>query len=149
MRALGIDLGSRRVGLATCDARGTIASPLTVLERTGDPVVDRCRIVATAVEEEADVVVVGLPLSLDGSDGPAAAAARVEAAKLAAIVGRPVVLHDERLSTVTAHRLLREQGRSERARRKVIDQAAAAVLLQAWLDAGARTDEAVTPDPSP
>jgi putative Holliday junction resolvase len=79
-------------------------------------------------------VVIGLPLSLDGSDGTAARAARAEANELAAGLSVPVVLHDERLTTVEAHHRLAERGLDGRARRKVVDQVAAAVMLQAWLD---------------
>ena len=136
MRVLALDLGSRRIGVATCDAGGTLASPRTVLDRTGDVGRDHVRIAALVAEEEAELVLVGLPLSLDGSDGPAAASARAEAAALATALSVPIVLHDERLTTVTAHRLLAERGLDSRARRKVVDQAAAAVMLQAWLDGG-------------
>lgn len=95
------------------------------------------------------MVVVGLPLSLDGSEGPAARAARAEARALAAELPVPVVLHDERLTTVEAHRLLAEAGLDERARRRVVDRAAAAVLLQAWLDGGCPMSlPADAPDPS-
>ena len=79
-------------------------------------------------------MLVGLPLSLDGSEGPAATAAREEVAALRAVLDVPVDVHDERLTTVTAHRLLAEQGLDSRRRRSVVDGAAAAVLLQAWLD---------------
>ena len=77
---------------------------------------------------------VGLPLSLDGSEGRAAQGARHEAGLLEAVVDVPVVLHDERLTTVTAERVLKEQNLNAQARRKVVDKVAAAVLLQAWLD---------------
>ena len=133
---LALDLGSKRVGVAVSDAGGTLASPRTVLQRSGDVARDHERIAAMAAEEEARLVLVGLPLSLDGGDGPAATAARAEAAALAAVLTVPVILHDERLTTVTAHRLLAERGLDSRARRKVVDQAAAAVMLQAWLDGG-------------
>jgi len=136
MRVLALDLGSKRIGVAVSDAGGTLASPRTVLLRSGDVARDHHRIAAMVDEEEARAVLVGLPLSLDGSDGAAATAARAEAAALAAVLAVPVVLHDERLTTVTAHRLLAARGLDSRARRKVVDQAAAAVMLQAWLDGG-------------
>ena len=136
MRALAVDLGSARVGLATCDRGGVLASPYDVLPTGRDREQLHRRLAAIVAEEEIEVVVVGLPLSLDGSHGPAARDAEERAAALAAVVGVPVVLHDERLTTVTAHRLLAAQGLDERARRKVVDGAAAAVLLQTWLDGG-------------
>jgi putative Holliday junction resolvase len=80
------------------------------------------------------VVVVGMPLSLDGTAGPAARQVAREAAELACHLPVPVETYDERLTTAQAHRLLAEQGLDERARRKVIDQTAAAVILQSWLD---------------
>lgn len=136
MRVLALDLGSKRIGVAVSDSGGTLASPRTVLQRTGDLALDHVRVAAMVAEEQAEVVLVGLPLSLDGGDGPAAIKARAEAATLAGLLPVPVVLHDERLTTVTAHRLLAERGLDSRARRKVVDQAAAAVMLQAWLDGG-------------
>lgn len=139
MRVLALDLGSVRIGVAVSDAGGTLASPRTVLARTGDLVQDHRRLAALVAEEEAELVLVGLPLSLDGGEGPAAVAARAEADALSAVLDVPVVLHDERLTTVTAHRLLAERGLDARARRKVVDQAAAAVLLQSWLDRQVRS----------
>ncbi len=138
-RVLGVDLGARRIGLACSDVTGTLASPLSVLERSGDPGRDHAAIVAAAREAEAASIVVGLPLSLDGSDGPAARAARTEVDELAAVAGPdlPVSVHDERLTTVSAERNLAAAGVKGRARRKVIDSAAAAVMLQSWLE-GAR-----------
>ena len=133
---MALDLGSKRIGVAVSDASGTLASPRRVLTRTGDRSRDHAGIAALVAEEEAELVLVGLPLSLDGSDGPAATAARAEAAELATVLPVPVVLHDERLTTVTAHQLLEARGLDSRARRKVVDQAAAAVMLQAWLDGG-------------
>jgi putative Holliday junction resolvase len=85
-------------------------------------------------EEEAQVVVVGLPLSLDGTRGPAARAALAEAERLATVVGVPVEMHDERLTTVTADRSMMEAGMRAPERRRVVDKVAAAVMLQSWLD---------------
>jgi putative Holliday junction resolvase len=133
---LALDLGSRRIGVAASDATGTLASPRSVIERSGDIARDHRAIAAAVAEEEAELVLVGLPLSLDGTDGPAATSARAEAAALAAVLPVPVELFDERLTTVTAHRLLAEQGLDSRARRKVVDRAAAAVMLQSWIDGG-------------
>lgn len=144
-RVLGLDLGSVRVGVASCDAGRIMASPLTVLPRTKDLVGDR-RVIARLVEDEqAVLVVVGMPTSLDGSAGPAAVAAQREVAALAAVLPVPVTSYDERFTTVSADRLLAEQGMRGPARRKVIDMAAAAVMLQAWLDGPGRTD----PDDDP
>jgi putative Holliday junction resolvase len=134
MRAIGLDLGSRRIGVAVSDRSGTIASPLTVIVRSGDENADHGRIAALLAEEEAERVVVGLPLSLDGSIGPAARGAIAEAERLSSVVAVPVETFDERLTTVTAERTLREQGVKTRAGRGVVDKVAAAVMLQAWLE---------------
>jgi putative Holliday junction resolvase len=134
VRVLGLDLGSKRVGVAVSDRSGTIATPLLVLQRTGSLDEDHRRIAALVAEEEAERVVVGLPLSLDGSMGPAARGAVAEAEALATVVGVPVETYDERLTTVTAESALREAKMRAQARRRLVDKVAAAVMLQAWLD---------------
>lgn len=136
MRALGIDLGTRRVGVAVSDRSGTIASPLVVLERTGSQARDHRAIAALVSEEEAQVVVVGLPLNMDGTAGPAARAAVAEAKALATVVGVPVLSFDERRTTVTAQQAMRAAGTKARDQRSAVDKVAAAVMLQQWLDAG-------------
>ncbi len=136
MRVVGLDLGKRRVGVAVSDSGGVLAVPSTTVERTGDDVADRARVADAVRELGAECVVVGLPRSLDGSEGPAAAWARDEAAALAELLDVTVELHDERLTTVSAQRSLVAAGVRGRDRRKVVDQVAAAVLLQAWLDGG-------------
>lgn len=135
MRALGLDLGAKRIGVAVSDRSGTVASPLSVVQRSGDRSVDHRVIARLVVEEEADVVVVGLPLSLDGTSGPAAQAARTEMAALASVLAVPVVSHDERFTTRTAQEALRQGGVKRAKQRAVVDKVAAAVMLQAWLDA--------------
>ena len=139
-RALGLDLGSRRIGVAVSDAGGVLATPRTTLRRSGDRSRDHLAIAALVAEEEASTVVVGLPLSLDGGTGPAAAATLVEVAELAAVLPVPVVTHDERFTTVTAHDQLRAAGLNGRQRALVVDQQAAAVLLQSWLESNRRTN---------
>jgi putative holliday junction resolvase len=134
VRALGIDLGSRRIGVALSDSEGTLATPYEVIERSGDEERDHRRIAALVEEAGAEVVVVGLPLSLDGSTGPAAAAALAEADRLRASLPVTVTEWDERLTTVTAHRELAASGLRGKARRQVVDKVAASVMLQAWLD---------------
>lgn len=132
MRALGIDLGERRIGVAV--SSGSVASPIETVVRSGDRSADHRRLLSIAAEWEVDTIVVGLPLSLDGSEGPAARAIRAEMDELAATTSLTVVPYDERLTTVTANRLLHEGEVPGRSRRAVVDQLAAAVLLQAWLD---------------
>jgi putative Holliday junction resolvase len=135
-RALGVDLGSKRIGIAVTDRSGTIASPLLVLQRSGDRRVDHRRIAALVAEEEAEVVVVGLPINMNGTMGPAAQAAVAEAEALATVVGVPVETYDERRTTSTAEAALMEFRMKAQARRRVVDKVAAAVMLQSWLEAG-------------
>ncbi|HTH05162.1 MAG TPA: Holliday junction resolvase RuvX [Ilumatobacteraceae bacterium] len=136
MRALGIDLGSKRIGVAVSDRTGTIASPLSVLQRTGSVARDHEAIRNLVVEEEAQAVVVGLPLNMNGTLGPAAQAAVREAQALSTVVGVPVTTFDERRTTVTADQAMMEARMNAQARRRVVDKVAAAVMLQHWLDAG-------------
>ena len=135
MRALALDLGSKRIGVAVSDRSGTIASPLVVLARSRSRRHDHERIAALVREEEAAVLVVGLPRSLSGALGPAARGVLKEIEALATVVAVPVETYDERLSTVAAESVLRERGVHGAARRQVVDKVAAAVILQGWLDA--------------
>jgi putative Holliday junction resolvase len=134
MRMLALDLGSKRIGVAVSDTTGTVASPLTVITRSRSRRHDHERIAALVRDEEAEMVVVGLPLSLSGAEGPAARAARTEARALASVVTVPIETFDERLSTVTAERALAEGNVRGPARRQVVDKVAAAVILQAYLE---------------
>lgn len=134
---VGVDLGERRIGVAVSDGTGTLASPRCTIERSGDAAADRAALAAVVEEVEARRVVVGLPLSLNGRRGPAARAAQADADELAQLLaprGVTVETFDERLTTVSASRSLRDAGLGGRAQRAKIDQSAAAVLLQAWLD---------------
>ena len=144
MRAVGLDLGERRIGVAVSDRDGRLAVPHATIERSGDPGRDRAAIAQAVQELGAEAVVVGLPLSLDGSPGPAALAAQAEAAVLAELLGVAVEVVDERLTTVTANRSLATAGVGSRRRRRVVDQVAATVLLQSWLDG----QRGATPVPS-
>ncbi|GAA4101580.1 MULTISPECIES: Holliday junction resolvase RuvX [Actinomadura] len=129
---LGIDVGTVRIGVARSDPAGILASPLETVRRGKG---DLDRLAALAAENEAIEVVVGLPTSLSGREGPAAEAARRFAAELAGRLAPGTVrLCDERLTTVTAETGLRAGGVRGRARRQVVDQTAAAVLLQSALD---------------
>lgn len=134
MRALGIDLGSKRIGVALSDSAGTMATPYEVVTRSGSREVDHRRIRALAEEAGAECLVVGLPLSLDGSVGHAAQSALDEADELAAATGLPVEMWDERLTTVSADRDLMAMAMKADARRLVVDKVAASIMLQAWLD---------------
>lgn len=147
MRALGIDLGTRRIGVALANSEGTVATPYEVVARSGDRARDHRAIAALAEETGAEVLVVGLPLSLDGSVGAAASAALAEADELAEATGLPVEMWDERLTTVSADRDLMALDMKAGARRRVVDKVAAAVMLQAWLDH--RRLDVAAEDPAP
>ncbi len=144
MRALGVDLGGRRIGLAISDASGVLARPLAVIEASGPA--QLARVVeaigrAAAEEDGLGLVVVGLPRRLDGTpnDQTAGVTAFVEA--LRARIPQPVVLQDERLSSVEAESRLALRDRDWRSRKKKLDAAAAAVILQDYLDeAGQKTE---------
>ena len=140
MRVLALDLGSKRIGVAVSDADGRVATPIATIERHRDRPRLHREIADLVAEWEAELLLLGLPLDLEGREGLAAANVLAERDELAAVVGVPVEVHDERLTTRIADRALRERGDMDaRARRQVIDQAAAAVILQDYLDAR-RTD---------
>ncbi len=133
-RVLGVDVGTVRVGLALSDATGTLASPLETLRRAKNRS-DLDRLASLVVEHEVTEVVVGEPVHLSGASGASAQDAADYAQELAdRIPDVPVILIDERLSTVTAASHLREGGLDSRKQRPVIDQAAAVVILQQFLD---------------
>ncbi len=143
-RYLGLDPGERRVGVAVSDATGTIATPLEFLDSRAES--HEQRLVDLCSEWEITEIVVGLPVSLDGTEGPAAARSRVFGDAVAGRTGVSVVFHDERFTTVTAEQALLESGMKRRSRSQKRDQIAAAVMLQSFLDK--RRYERGTPDES-
>lgn len=137
MRSLGIDHGDARIGLAISDDLGMLAHPLEtlVLKDIADPV---AHIAAIVAREKIGTIVLGLPRNMDGTYGPAAEKVRAFAEKLRAACGDCAIkLWDERLTTVAAQRSLHEAGRNVKQSRQVIDQVAAQLILQGWLDAQA------------
>jgi putative pre-16S rRNA nuclease len=134
-RILALDLGDVRIGVAISDPDRRLAVPLGTVQ-VGRPPGEMRAIADLVAEHDVSLVVVGEPVSLDGTRGPRASHAASFAEALRAFVRVPVELHDERLSTVEAERRLREAGVTARGRRGVIDAAAAQVILQGWLDAG-------------
>ena len=134
MRALGIDLGTKRIGLAVSDLSGTIASPHSVLLRTKSVRLDHLKIAEIVQQEEVEVVVIGHPLLMAGGHGPAAKAATIEARRLSTVLSVPIEMFDERMTTVAADRALKEANLSATARRQYVDKVAAAIMLQAWLE---------------
>lgn len=137
-RALGLDPGQRRIGVAVSDPTRTIASPVRFIDHKSDDVArtlsDLC------IEYEVTVVVIGLPISLDGSEGPSAKAARAFAEEVREATGVDVEFHDERFTSRTAEAALIEGGVSRKSRKEKRDQVAAAVMLQSFLDRQRRDD---------
>ncbi len=136
-RRLGVDVGEVRVGVALSDPSGILATPLVTLNRDRPGGSDLEALAALIVEHEVVEVVVGLPRTLAGRHGPAARAAQDYARALAGRIGDgvPVQLADERLTTVSATRVLAGRGIRGRKQRAVVDQAAAVEILQGWLEA--------------
>jgi putative holliday junction resolvase len=131
----GLDLGSRRIGVAVSDRTGTLASPHSVIERSGDLARDHRAIADVVTKAEAERVVVGIPVSMSGKLGPAALAAQEEVKTLASVLPVPVETWDERLTTVVASKSMIGAGRKAADRRRNVDAVAASVILQSWLDA--------------
>jgi putative Holliday junction resolvase len=133
VRILAVDPGTKRVGLALSDPSGTIGSPLTTLP--AEPAASLAeRVAQVASAEGAEKIVVGLPRNMDGTHGPAAAAAQRLASALRTSTGLTVDTFDERLTTVAAERSLIDAGARRARRRQTVDQVAAALLLQGYLD---------------
>ena len=136
LRTVGIDPGQRRVGIAVSDeAEGRVALPWSTVERGPDNDEAARRVAAEMVDFTVHDLVVGLPLRLDGTEGPAARRARVFGDRLGRLLNVKVNYWDERLTTLGAERSLRGLGLSARKQKRVVDQAAAAILLQSYLDA--------------
>jgi putative Holliday junction resolvase len=142
VRILGLDIGEKRIGVAVSDPSGTVATPLAVIDArkaAGDG-----RELSRLVEDyEAELLVAGLPLSLDGTEGPQAARVRAAAKRLSMLVSLPVEFTDERLSSAAARRTMTEAGVSDRNKRGSVDMVAAAIFLQSYLDA--RRDSGADP----
>lgn len=134
MRALALDIGEVRVGVAVSDPAGRVASPVCVLPAT--EVLAHAATFRRVLEDwEPDLLVCGLPRTLAGEEGPQADRIREQAQRIASTCGIPLEFVDERLSSAEARRILREQGLSERAMRGKVDMVAASLFLQSWLDA--------------
>lgn len=133
VRILGLDIGTKRIGVAVSDPLGITAQSVSVVECKGSEK-DLERIVALVEEYRATEIVVGVPYNMDGSEGPQAQQVRRFMAEIAVRSGLPVREWDERLSTVAAERVLLEADMSRAKRRKVVDKLAAAIILQGFLD---------------
>ena len=132
-RILGIDYGTKRIGLAITDPLGLTVQPLMTIERRRSPREDIRSIARLARRNEVAEFVVGLPLHLSGDESPRAEKTRVFAEELATFSGLPVHLHDERLTSREAHQMLYEAGRPREEHKAVIDQLAAVLILESYL----------------
>lgn len=131
--ALGLDVGSKRIGVAGCDGTGLIATGLTTIKRTSFEQ-DVCQFRELVEQREVQVLVVGLPYSMNGTLGFQARRVQNYARRLSAALKLPVEYVDERLTSVEAEQLLHAEGRSPSRHKALIDRKAAAIILQQWLD---------------
>jgi putative Holliday junction resolvase len=134
-RIVGIDPGEARIGVAISDEDASIAFPRETVRARGSLVEAATRVRNALAHDEISLAVVGLPLRLDGTEGEAARRARAFGEALRAALDVEIVYWDERLTTVAAERSLREMGRRGAKQREVVDQSAATILLQGYLDA--------------
>lgn len=135
MKILALDVGDKRIGVAVSDDTGTFAFPFTTIERTASEKADLRSIVRIIDEEGISTVVVGIPIMLDGTEAAQAGKVRAFAEKLARRLRIPVEYWDESLSTVEADQVLIEADKSRKARKKVVDKTAAAIILRSYLEA--------------
>jgi putative holliday junction resolvase len=133
MRILGLDLGTKTIGLALSDVERSIASSLKIIQRKKFSI-DAADLIETATKFDVIALVIGLPLNMDGSEGPRVQSTRAFIRSLAPLTNLPVLMWDERLSTVAATRILIEADMSRAKRKAVIDSTAAAFILQGALD---------------
>jgi len=131
--ALGLDVGRKRIGVAGCDGTGLIATGLTTIERT-NYAADLAQLEAIAQERRAEILIVGLPYTMQGELGAQARQVQKFTNRLAKTLGLPVEYMDERLSSHEAEQLLVQEGRSLQYNKGLIDRKAAALILQRWLD---------------
>lgn len=140
LRYLAIDVGSKRIGVAVSDELGLTAQPVLTLERRRNPREDLRSLARLCRRFGAAGIVVGNPLGLDGEVTPQAEKVQAFASELGELSGLPIHLWDERLTTHEAHQILYESGRARQEHRGVVDQVAATLILQSFLDEKARTD---------
>lgn len=144
---MGLDVGSKTIGVAVSDELGLTAQALKTVQRTNLKA-DLAELTALISDHQVDRVIVGLPLNMDGSEGPRAAESRRLGEALEKAGAVPVEYWDERLTTVAAERVLLEADLSRKRRKQVVDQVAAALILQGWLDARTRQTPDYDAEPS-
>ncbi len=133
MRIIALDIGRKRTGIAASDANGLVANPVSVLP--SNEVFDNAKSFRRVLEDyEPELLVIGLPVSMDGQENDHAKWVREVAERISSLTSIPYVFEDERLSSSEAKRIMREQGMSERDMRGKLDKVAASIILQAYLD---------------
>ncbi|MAK54006.1 MAG: Holliday junction resolvase RuvX [Acidimicrobiaceae bacterium] len=142
VRVIGIDLGSKRIGIALSDSDLTVATPLDVIERSGNVENDHIAILKITDEWEVKRIIVGLPISLDGTLGASAQSVIDEISRLGDLTDIPIETHDERFTTVTAEQILLQQNVKRDKKKRVIDKVAAAIILQGWIDSFNKSKDA-------
>lgn len=135
MKTIAFDIGTRRVGVAVSDAAGVMAMPVQVVRRSGDAARDATALASLAESHGAERIVAGLPVTLRGEEGPAAQQVREFVELLREHTAAEVVLWDERMTTAIAERAMIQANASRGRRRETVDQVAAALILQSYLDA--------------
>jgi len=133
-RVIGLDMGSKRIGIAVCDDTRFLATPYGVIKRIGDQVKEHAEILNLVSETMATLIVIGLPLTMQGEESIAVKNVKSEIKNLQKKTKIPVIFHDERLTTVSANSLLDSAGVARSNRKDKIDSVAASVILQSWLD---------------
>ncbi len=134
MRVIGIDLGSKRIGVALSNSDLTVATPYDVIQRADKVEKDHIAILNIVAEWEVNKIIVGLPISLDGTLGASAKSVTNEIEKLKSVTDIPIETHDERFTTVTAEQILLRQNVKRDKKKSVVDKVAAAIILQGWID---------------
>lgn len=140
-RFLGLDVGNRRIGVAVSDELGLTAQPVLTLERRRSPREDLRSLARLARRFGVAGIVVGDPLHLEGTESRQATKTRAFAAELGELTGLPIHMRDERLTTRESHQILYQAGRTRQQHRRVVDQVAAMLILQGFLDEKARSGE--------
>lgn len=133
MIIMAVDLGKARTGIAVCDKTQFLASPLCVIEERNQERLAE-KVALAAEQEKAERIVVGLPRNMDGSEGESAQNARIFAENLEKLVSVPIIMKDERCTTMIAHRYLNDTNVRGKKRKQTVDAVAATVILQTYLD---------------
>lgn len=134
MRKMALDVGDARIGIATSDPMGIIAGPGETYKVSGNKEADYKYFAEYAKNKQCDTIVIGLPLNMDGTEGDRVVKTRLFAEELSAYTDLKIVFQDERLSTVSAEKMLIESGVRREKRKNVVDKVAASIILQSYLD---------------